>query len=309
MTSYRFWASEHKYDEQLLSIRKGGVLQRAKKRKKDKKPKGDISSHGEEQGGQPAKEEDAVVAAFDENEHEESEDAVNEGQEVIDMIDMTADMPLEFVDESQVNQGSPEEMRHEVEVPVDGKNQSPDLPPVAEARISPQGSDDRPAGSELQQPSEWNSQMLVIVDPFILTKVCQTPFISSCPEYLLMAIQNVCANIGKANIQRFQAECRRSAQLLDWGVDLESLMGDGEPLPDPRPRRGRGGRGRRRGGAGRGIDSTPARGERVRASQSEVGDGGRGQRGDLASRVHGFLTGLGGNSMSSHNRRRQHHDL
>ena len=168
MTSYRFWASEHKYDEQLLSIRKGGVLQRVKKKKKEK-PRIDVTTH--EERGQSPEEGEFVVAAFaNENVNEESEDAANECQ---GGVDTAAEISNE--DEGQLNHDT-------IEVRPDGifsESRSPDVPPVAEVRISTEAAHDRPASSELQQPSEWNSHMLVVVDPFIRTKVRQSRFNSS----------------------------------------------------------------------------------------------------------------------------------
>jgi hypothetical protein len=155
-----------------------------KKKKKDRKPKPEEKKNmtqQEEQEERSAQEEDAIVAAFaNESESEESEDAEKERQEVVEVIDMAAEMSNEAADQGQQMEEAAEEIRDEaVEMKADGtlaEGQQCDVPPAAEVGIRPEEVEVELANSGLQgteQPSKWKSDALVVADPFILAKVCE----------------------------------------------------------------------------------------------------------------------------------------
>lgn len=80
------------------------------------------------------------------------------------------------------------------------------------------------------QPKDWTESRLVVVDPFITTKVSSTVLSGPwSPPHQMLPEQN-CARACAPHVQtRFQYECQRAVSLLEEGCLPSCLFGDALP--------------------------------------------------------------------------------
>lgn len=254
----RYWGHEHDYRNNLMSVRWGGVVPRQVpcNRKESQSlrdgPFSGFQSSSTSKGAAgmpPSKGEGKALSDTDAK--------VLEGQgsgekQAIETEGHDTDVPPS-TDASRDEDGDAEDEFNDV-----GSEAEHDLEALAdedEFNIAPEAGDDA-------QPSQWESDVLCVADPFVQTKV---EFASRWSLHYLMRrfrSQNLAGPIRPNVIVRFREDCQRVVMRLGMGGSLGALLWfdprsrPPSPTPQPRVRRrqqaqegGRGGRGRFRGRA------------------------------------------------------------
>ncbi|KAG9003020.1 hypothetical protein FRB93_011307 [Tulasnella sp. JGI-2019a] len=209
---FRYFAYEHRYEKDILSIRYGGLVPR-------QHPFQAADSHPQERDkGRQKKKAAKSFSAI--------KDGVEGGATIQPSTARSASSDLETAaahvtpigDAANDEEVAAAEAQAETALEVDQE--------TAEALQEEQEENERdslePAESDTwDQPRTWASSSLVVVDPFITVKNCT----SACKV---------------AVIERFQHECERAISMLELGRPIEALFGDGSPLfsgKDGNPRR------------------------------------------------------------------------